>query len=220
MWMHVTARSRFGILVVALIAFCASDWALADPPSVTAVLSSSEAAVDETVQLQIIVNGSGAKPPQHIGVDGLEINYTGDLQESQISFGAAGLQTTSKVTYTYTILPLKAGTFTIPPQTIRVAGDSLNTPGLTLRVVDSPGAGSRPNRGVNRGARPVNASKLAFAELIVPQKTAFVGEVVPAEIRLGFDPRSRPGLDGWPGDNRPGIYGAKAQAIRRENRDD
>src|SRR6266513_1916439 len=97
---------------------------------------------------------------------------------------------TSSVVYDYTIMPLQAGTFIIPPQTIRVGGNSLRTPQLRLNVTDSLGRSSRSSRDV----QPANANKLVFAELIVPKKTAFVGEMVPVEIRLGFDPRARPKL--------------------------
>jgi hypothetical protein len=35
---------------------------------------------------------------------------------------------------------------------------------------------------------------MVFAELIVPQKTAYVGEIVPVQIRMGFDARVHPRL--------------------------
>jgi hypothetical protein len=35
---------------------------------------------------------------------------------------------------------------------------------------------------------------LLFAELVVPKKVAYVGEIVPVQIRMGFDPRIRPRL--------------------------
>jgi len=51
------------ILAAALVGFISSATVFADSPSVTAVLSNSEAAVGETVELQIRVTGSGAKLP-------------------------------------------------------------------------------------------------------------------------------------------------------------
>ncbi len=102
--------------------------------------------------------------------------------------------TSSSVTYNYTILPLRAGRFTIPPQTVRAGGSLIRTPELTLNVADSPGrsSGARPSRGTQ--SQSVRASDLVFAELIVPKKTAYVGEIVPVQIRMGFDPRVRPRL--------------------------
>ncbi len=68
-------RLRFFVLICALIAFCEADHVFADSPSVTAVLSNSDVAVGEAVQLQIRVSGAGeAKPPENIAVDGLEVH--------------------------------------------------------------------------------------------------------------------------------------------------
>ncbi|HZA38201.1 MAG TPA: BatD family protein [Candidatus Baltobacteraceae bacterium] len=185
-------RSRICIAVLlgASIVAAGHSVAFADSPSVTAVLSNSEAVVGEMVELQIKVSGSrDAEPPEEIVVNGLEIHATGTSRQ----FEMRNFTTTSSVTYNYRILPLQAGRFTIPPQIIQVRGKSLQTPELTLNVADSPGgsSASRPSQ----GAQPGNASRLGFAELIVPKKTAFVGEMVPVQIRLGFDPRAYPEFD-------------------------
>ncbi|HEY5990938.1 MAG TPA: BatD family protein [Candidatus Udaeobacter sp.] len=169
----------------------AAGFAFADSPSVTAVLSNSEIVVGETVELQIKVTGPGdARPPEEISVDGLEIHATGQSRQFEIH----NFATSSSVTYNYTILPLRAGRFTIPPQTVRAGANLLKTPELTLNVADSPSrsSGVRPSRGTQ--TQSVRASDLVFAELIVPQKTAYVGEIVPVQIRMGFDPRVRPRL--------------------------
>src|SRR5438128_1163392 len=169
----------------------AAGFAFADSPSVTAVLSNSEIVVGETVELQIKVTGPGdARPPEEISVDGLEIHATGQSRQFEIH----NFATRSSVTYNYTILPLRAGRFTIPPQTVRAGGNLLKTPELTLNVADSPSrpSGVRPSRGTQ--TQSVRASDLVFAEMIVRQKTAYVGEIVPVQIRMGFDPRVRPRL--------------------------
>ena len=169
----------------------AAGFAFAASPSVTAVLSNSEIVVGETVELQIKVTGPGdARPPEEISVDGMEIHATGQSRQFEIH----NFATSSSVTYNYTILPLRAGRFTIPPQTVRAGGNLLKTPELTLNVADSPSrpSGVRPSRGTQ--TQSVRASDLVFAELIVPQKTAYVGEIVPVQIRMGFDPRVRPRL--------------------------
>src|SRR6266480_5954021 len=173
----------------------AAGFAFADSPTVTAVLSNSETVVCVTVELQIKVTGSGdTQAPEQIPAEGLEIYRTGEDASSEIKFGAGGMQVTRSVTYTYTVLPKSAGRFTIPPQTIPVGGSLLRTPELTLNVADSPGRSSnaRPSRGTQ--SQSVRASDLVFAELIVPKKTAYVGEIVPVQIQMGFDPRVRPRL--------------------------
>jgi BatD DUF11 like domain len=193
-------------LIVTIGGILAASSALADSPSVTAVLSNSEAVVGEMVELQIKVSGSrDAKLPENIVVNGLEIHPTGTSHQ----FEMRNFTTTSSVTYSYRILPLQAGRFTIPSQTIQVGGKSLRTPDLTLNVADSPGSSSasRPSQ----RAQPGTASKFAFAELIVPKKTAFVGEMVPVQIRLGFDPRAYPRLTDGPEITGQGFTAQKLQ---------
>jgi hypothetical protein len=183
---------RVFIAVFGLIA--TAQFAHADSPSVTAVLNSSEAALGETIQLEIRITGArGAEAPDEIMVDGLEIHRTGTSQRIEMN----NLSLTSSVIYDYTVMPLKAGRFTIPPQTIRIGNNSLRTPALTLNVADSGGSSSG---GGSSSARPgrdtqaAGANNLVFAELIVPKKIAYVGEIVPVQIRMGFDPRVRPRL--------------------------
>jgi hypothetical protein len=193
-------------LIVTISGILAASSTLADSPSVTAVLSNSEAVVGEMVELQIKVSGSrDAKLPENIVVNGLEIHPTGTSHQ----FEMRNFTTTSSVTYSYRILPLQAGRFTIPSQTVQVGGKSLRTPELTLHVADSPGSSSasRPSQ----GAQPRTASKFAFAELIVPKKTAFVGEMVPVQIRLGFDPRAYPRLTDGPEITGQGFTAQKLQ---------
>src|SRR5881398_1580158 len=205
MSMH-RSRIPMAVLLGALIAFAEDNRAFAEPPSVTAVLSNSEAVVGQMVELQIKVTGAGnAQPPENISIDGLEIHATGTSRQ----FEMRNFTTTSSVTYNYAILPLKAGQFAIPSQTILVGGKSLRTPELTLNVADSPGRSSASRPAQN--ARPGNASKLVFAELIVPKKTAFVGEIVPVQIRLGFDPRTHPRLIDLPEITGQGFTAHKLQ---------
>ena len=183
-------RKLFAVLGV----IAGAQFAHADSPSVTAVLNSSEAALGETVRLEIRITGArGAEAPDEIMVDGLEIHRTGTSQRIEMN----NLSLTSSVIYDYTVMPLKAGRFTIPPQTIRIGNNSLRTPALTLNIADSGGSSSG---GGSSSARPgrdtqaAGANNLIFAELIVPKKIAYVGEIVPVQIRMGFDPRVRPRL--------------------------
>src|SRR5438874_13258453 len=109
--MDIPMQSR--ILLVALASIAVAEFAYADSPSVTAVLSNSEATVGETVELQIKVTGPGdARPPEEISIDGLEIHSTGTSRQFEIH----NFATSSSVTYNYTILPLRAGRFTVPPR--------------------------------------------------------------------------------------------------------
>src|SRR5438046_3054140 len=182
--------------------------ARADSPSVTAVLSNSEATVGETVELQIKVTGPGdARPPEEISIDGLEIHSTGTSRQFEIH----NFSTNSSVTYNNTILPLKAGRFKIPPQTVRAGGKILRTPELALNVADAPGQQTTTRPGRSSQTQSTNAGDLIFAELIVPKKTAYVGEIVPVQIRMGFDARVHPRLTEPPDITGQGFTAQKLQ---------
>ncbi|MEO8440759.1 MAG: BatD family protein [Spartobacteria bacterium] len=155
-------------------------------PSVTAVLTSSETQVDQPVQLQIkVTDDANAIPPNDIAVDGLDIRYTG---QSQLVEGR-NFRFTYSFIYNYTILPLKAGTFTIPAQTIRSASGPLRTPPLTLNVAPNDDGTTNTRRAAGAGGDKLEGKKIAFAELIVPKTTAYVGETIPAQIRFGINTR-------------------------------
>lgn len=176
------------IFFLTLLVLAAAPLARADAPSVTAVLSSSETEVDRPVQLQIKITGdSSATPPNDINVDGLEIHYTG---QSQLVEGR-NFRFTYSFVYTYTILPLKAGTFTIPPQAVRTTSGNMPTPALTLNVAPNDNGATSSSRGSRRNNGAIDERKIVFADLIVPKSTAYVGESVPVEIRLAFNVRVR-----------------------------
>src|SRR6188472_4717867 len=150
------------ILLALFAAIAIAQVARADSPSVTAVLSNSEVTVGETVDLQIKVTGPGdARPPEEISVDGLEIHSTGTSRQFEIH----NFSTNSSVTYNYTILPLRAGRFRIPPQTVLAGGKVLRTPELALNVADAPGQQTKTRPG--RSSQPTSTGDLVFAELIV-----------------------------------------------------
>ena len=201
---------RFGFILSVAISLAASRDTYAASPSVTAVLSDSQPAVGQMVQLEIKVNGANsANVPETISIDGLEIHQTGTSRQ----FEMHNFDVTSSVTYNYTILPLKAGQFKIPPQTVRVGNDSLHTPELVLNVAQGSSS-SGSSAGSARSGQSTVASKLAFAELVVAKKDAYVGEMVPAEIRLGFDRRARGRLQEGPEVSGQGFTTQKLQQPR------
>src|SRR6266513_4520589 len=103
MHFRMSTPRRIFIAVFGIIA--TAQFARADSPSVTAVLNSSEAALGETVQLEIRVTGArGVEAPEEIVVDGLEIHRTGSSQRIEMN----NFNLTSSTIYDYTVMPLKA----------------------------------------------------------------------------------------------------------------
>ena len=215
MGMSIYARTfRIGLALLVLI--LARGGVFASSPSVTAVLSNSKPSVDEPVELQIKVTGAKrAQVPETIPVDGLEIQKTGQSWESHFSFSFNDSDSSSSIIYLYTVVPRRAGQFKIPPQTIRVGNDSLNTPELTLNVSDSsPGQSAR-------GTAPAGGSTRPWAQLSLAKNQAYVGQPLEAQIEIGMDARilvDPQTIQVGPEITIPGFVVRKAEHIQRVGR--
>jgi hypothetical protein len=175
------------LLVPSLLLLSAVGLA-AQTPSVTAVLTDSETELGRPVQFEIQVTGaSNPKPPAEITVEGLDIDPAGTSRQYQMQ----NFSVSYSFTFTYTIMPLQAGTFRIPPQIVDVAGQALRTPELTLKVVNSPGGQSGGARGGRRaGGGNIDPAQIGFVEMLLPKSVAYVGEMIPVQIRLGINMRA------------------------------
>ncbi len=167
---------------------------------VTAELSRAQGAVGIPVELQVKVNGSvNAQVPQTVDVDGLLIAQRGKSTQVQMN----NFQMSTSVVFSYRVLPMRAGSFEIPAITVQVDGKELTTQPLALEVVAGAGTGSPPTaRAVpvpptgrqgnatppaGQAPTPDPNARLAYAELVIPRETVFVGEMVPVEIRFYFN---------------------------------
>ena len=215
MGMSIYARTfRVGLALLVLI--LARGGVFASSPSVTAVLSNSKPSVDEPVELQIKVTGAKrAQVPETIPVDGLEIQKTAQSWESHFSFSFNDSDSSSSIIYLYTVVPRRAGQFKIPPQTIRVGNDSLNTPELILNVSDSsPGQSAR-------GTAPAGGSTRPWAQLSLAKNQAYVGQPLEAQIEIGMDARilvDPQTIQVGPEITIPGFVVRKAEHIQRVGR--
>ena len=177
-------------LVLAALFWCGSvSPARAAEPSATAVLSSSETAVGQPVQLEIQVSGSAnPKPPGEIVVDGLDLRSAGVSRQYQMQ----NFSVNYSYTYNFTIMPLRVGTFRIPSQTVEASGKTLRTPELTLNVVASSRQGTRAPRGGRGGgnAGDIDPAKVGYIEMLLPKAEAYVGEMVPVQLRVAINMRA------------------------------
>ncbi|MEP6808843.1 MAG: BatD family protein [Chthoniobacterales bacterium] len=179
------SRAHIALCCLALLASAGSHPLLAAEPNVTAVLSNSETDVGQTVELQIQVNGaSDPKPPSQISVDGLEFQTAGTSRQFQMH----NFDVSSSITFSYMVTPTRAGHFTIPPLAIDAGGKTLRTPELTLNARDRSGRSS--NTGRSQTNANVDPSQIGFIEMILPKSIAYVGEMIPVQIRVGINMRA------------------------------
>ncbi len=152
------------------------------------------------MQLDVKVTGAQqADVPPEIAAAGLQIKLTG--QSSQVQM--INFKVSSSVIYSYIVVPLKTGNLTIPPVTMRAEGQILKTTPLQLAVISSgtaapnappqqvspigPGPTASSSRIANQRSNNVDRDRLGFAEIAIPKKKFYVGEVVPVEIRFYVD---------------------------------
>ena len=164
---------------------------------VSCELNSNESRVGEPVQLVVTLRGArGAEVPQTIPVDGLRINLAGRSTQFEMN----NFKLSSTITYTYMVVPLFDGDFTIPPFEIRIDKKVVRTEAIRLSVHGGarapssptlppvPGL-SNPQLPPSAGSRSANDRQPYFAELLLTKKKAFVGEIIPAELRFYFNAR-------------------------------
>jgi len=162
--------------------------------TVTTELSDSETTVGVPVQLQVRVDGSAnAYLPTELQIDGLDARLSGRSTQVQFDNG----QMSVSGIYTYVIVPLKEGNFEIPPIEVRMGAHKQKTEPQKLVVhAGSAGTQSLPGASLPQGgtssqggqgnqAQP--SGKIAYAELIVPKRSLYVGEEVPVEVRFYFN---------------------------------
>ncbi len=149
--------------------------------SVRASLSRGISVVGDPVQYQIKVTGARrvTEPPE-INVDGLAIRYAGPSESSVMRFRNGSFSAERTITLIYQVVPEKNGTFTIPAATVEADGKTYRTEtvGLTVQPSTATDAVNDPQT-------------IGFAEIVVPKKTAYIGETIPVELRLYVDTRVR-----------------------------
>lgn len=159
---------------------------------VVAGLSSNQAAVGEPVQLVVTVRGArGADVPQTLSVNGLRINLAGRSTQ----FEMRNFKMSSTLTYTYLIVPQFEGNFTIPSFDVAIEGKTYRTQAMHLsvsgaaQVPQMPTQNTPPLPGGPPPAAGSDNGRPYFAELVLSKKSAYVGEIVPVELRFYFHSR-------------------------------
>lgn len=160
--------------------------AKAEELSAEATLSDDTTEAGQPVELTVEIKGaSSAQIPKEIDANGLSITFGRRSNNIQWINGVV----TQSISCIYEVQGDHPGKFTIPAITVSANGKNLTTKPLELTVTAAVGGGAG---GGNTAATGAEAdTQYAFAELIVPKQTAYVGEAIPVEIRVYFDQRAR-----------------------------
>ena len=173
----VSRGIRGWLMALAMMAGVAAQ---AADVSVKASLSRSVTVIGEPVQFQIkITNARRAGDPPEVAAEGLGIRYLGPSTNSVMRLDQNGFRQENTTIQVYEVTPEKNGTFTIPAVEVDVDGRKLKTEPVALTVQQSSAEDDSKPRAQGT------------AELIVAKKTAYVGEMIPVELRFYVDSRVR-----------------------------
>ncbi len=189
-------------LMLSGVAFLLSATA-AMSQSVDAELLAAEVQVGEPVQFVITATGkSQGKLLEPLEVDGLEVVGTSDQYQMQMSF-PGGMQVTTRMVLT--LSATREGKFSIPSLRVRLDGKVFKTKPSELSVVPNMGgvrvlpaipvprnpqsAPQMPAPGSPAPSEPAPSSRGTFGEMVIPKRSAYVGEIVPVDLRFYVDSR-------------------------------
>lgn len=147
---------------------------IASAASFTAKLDRTSVSVGESVTLSLVFSDdSPDQRPELPEIPGLRYGGVSASQNFTIVNGKASAQ----VKYDFMIIPTKEGEYTIPALTYRVGGKNLTSQPLKLTVTKTP---------VSSATNPDGTPAEAFVQLVIPKSEIYLGETVPAEVRLYF----------------------------------
>jgi len=143
---------------------------LSAAPSLTASLDRDVVPIGETVTLTLVFQDANPRAtPTFPPIPGITVGGVSQGSEFTVVNG----QTSSKLSFSYTLVPSQLGDIVIPAMRVRVDGSDLTTPLLKLNVVKNDAA-----------AAPDVANKTAFLKLVIPRTNLVVGEALPVDVNL------------------------------------
>ena len=150
---------------------------------VSVELNPASIGLDQSATLRVSVDGSQSADITIPEVDGLVFHPAGTSSQIQIVNGSIS----SSVVHSYVIQAQKTGSYTIGPIQVATGGAEQQTEPLSLTVAPAGsgtgGGGGQPGRSAEPSSAEQNTSFITLS----PQKTqAYLGEVVPVEIKLYF----------------------------------
>lgn len=168
--------------ILALLLICTVPVLAQDKPSISATLSSRVFSLDNTTTLTITVNGSRSARVNIPEIENLILHRRGQSTQLQVINGSY----TSSIVSNYVIQAQKAGKYTIPPVEVNVEGQILRTKPITFEVTATNSTTGQRNDSSGSSTTSDELSEVAFVRLTGVNDKAYIGEVIPVEIKAYF----------------------------------
>jgi hypothetical protein len=176
----------------------------------TASVSKTEVGTTEQFEVTFTVNANGDRftPPSFNGflvVSGPNVSTSMSVINGNAS---------SSMAYSYDLIAVKEGTYTIGPATIMVSGKKLSTNPIKIKAVKGQGVQQNnnaaaqsqngPNNGVTMHQPGTDIAKSLFIKAVVDKSSVYLGEQITLTYRLytrvplvGSEPEKLPDLNGF-----------------------
>ena len=110
--------------------------------------------VGERFRVQYTVNSQDVSNFTYPKFDGFDVMYgPSTSQQSSFQYINGQMSQSSSYTYTFTLMATKAGTYTIPPASVVVGGQTYKSQSLNIQVVASSGGSNRQSQQYQQGSR-------------------------------------------------------------------
>ncbi|MBU0618347.1 MAG: BatD family protein [Planctomycetes bacterium] len=138
---------------------------------VSFTLSARETYVGAPVQVQVIIKRAQEhQPPDFPEIEGAEVRRLRSDDRGYARISQPRREQRLAIVYTYAVIPLRAGTLTIPPIRVVADGESFST--LPMRIV----------------AKESEAGDLLFLRLVGDRESAYVGEPIDVTLEIWLKP--------------------------------
>jgi len=163
-----------------ILCFGICQLALAKDVNFEATIDRNKAGLGQSLQLGLTFDGSQNMPvPELPAIEGFQARYLGPSTRMSIING----QTSSSVTYVYTLLPTKVGTFKVGPFKFEHNGDTYNSNTIQVEVLET--LAPPENQTFPEGPLPAkDLNDRIFLTLQIKKDKVYLNELIPVTIKL------------------------------------
>lgn len=183
-------RRVFSVFLLCLTLLVVIPFSVHAEITVEASLNTLSFPVDRAAQLTITVSGARSADIAMVEVDGLRFHNRGQSSQVNIINGSYS----SSVSNNFIVQALKPGNYTIPPISVTVGKETIQTKPVTFEV--TPLGRNQSSNNVD-AASSTDESEIAFIRFTKISKH-YSGEVVPLTIKAYFNQKYRANINSLP----------------------